>query len=288
MAIPGRRYTISGTGYGIEGKIERVAGDTDVPLDAFLMPCVLASDAVVKDGELIGDPTEGALVVLGEKGGVSAVATREAYPRVATLPFDADYKMMATFHRMKDEAGKDVVRCFVKGAPDQLLARADLRDHAGPGRRPARRRRHAEGLPRRERAPGRQGPAGHGDRPQGLRPGHLRPRRRPAAAPRRDDPPRARRHRRPAAAGGQEVDRGGPRGRDPGPDDHRRPRRHRRGDRPRARHPGPRHHRCRVPGDERRARRSARSTTSASSPASPRRTRSTSSTSCARRATSSP
>jgi len=123
MAIPGRRYTVSGTGYGIEGRIERVAGDTDVPLDAFLMPCVLASDAVVKDGELIGDPTEGALVVLGEKGGVGAVATREAYPRVATLPFDADYKMMATFHRMKDEAGRDVVRCFVKGAPDQLLAR---------------------------------------------------------------------------------------------------------------------------------------------------------------------
>ena len=123
MAIPGRRYTISGTGYGIDGIIARVGGDTDVPLDAFLLPCVLAADAVVKDGDLIGDPTEGALVVLAEKGGVSAVTTREAYPRVATLPFDAAYKMMATFHAMKDEAGKDVVRGFIKGAPDQLLAR---------------------------------------------------------------------------------------------------------------------------------------------------------------------
>ena len=123
MAIPGRRYTISGTGYGIDGIIARVGGDTDVPLDAFLLPCVLAADAVVKDGDLIGDPTEGALVVLAEKGGVSAVATREAYPRVATLPFDAAYKMMATFHAMKDEAGKDVIRGFIKGAPDQLLAR---------------------------------------------------------------------------------------------------------------------------------------------------------------------
>ncbi len=123
MAIPGRRYTIAGTGYGIEGKIERVGGDSDVPLDAFLLPCVLAADAVVKDGELIGDPTEGALVVLAEKGGVSAVATRETYPRLATLPFDAAYKLMATFHAMKDESGRDVVRAFVKGAPDQLLAR---------------------------------------------------------------------------------------------------------------------------------------------------------------------
>ena len=45
-----------------------------------------------------GDPTEGALVVLAAKGGVDPTLTREQYPRVATLPFDAAYKMMATFH----------------------------------------------------------------------------------------------------------------------------------------------------------------------------------------------
>src|SRR5690242_20165128 len=45
------------------------------------------------------------------------------YPRIAELPFDAAYKLMATFHQMKDESSQDVVRCFVKGAPDQLLAR---------------------------------------------------------------------------------------------------------------------------------------------------------------------
>ena len=55
---------------------------------------------------------------------MDAVATRQAYPRIAELPFDADYKLMATFHRMTDPTGRDVVRCFVKGAPDQLLARA--------------------------------------------------------------------------------------------------------------------------------------------------------------------
>ena len=69
--------------------------------------------------------------MLAEKGGLDAVATREAYPRVASLPFDADYKMMATFHRMQDESGRDVVRCLVKGAPDQLLARAALASGAG-------------------------------------------------------------------------------------------------------------------------------------------------------------
>ena len=127
LTIPGRRYTVSGGGYGIEGNIQHTFGLPEVPLDDFLLPMALCADAVVKDGELVGDPTEGALVVLAGKGGLDAATTREQYPRVAELPFDADYKMMATFHRMKDDSGKEVVRCLVKGAPDQLLARAALR-----------------------------------------------------------------------------------------------------------------------------------------------------------------
>jgi P-type Ca2+ transporter type 2C len=123
LTIPGRRYTISGSGYSTEGTIKRVAGQPDVPLEQFLLPMLLASDAVVNNGEMIGDPTEGAMVVLAEKGGLDAEATRTAYPRVADLPFDAAYKLMATFHRMEGENGNDVIRCFVKGAPDQLLAR---------------------------------------------------------------------------------------------------------------------------------------------------------------------
>ncbi|MFD0689063.1 cation-translocating P-type ATPase [Actinomadura fibrosa] len=134
MAVVGRRYAIEGQGYAAEGAINRVAGQPVVPLDPFLLPLVLASDAVIGGGGLIGDPTEGALVALAAKGGIDAVSTREAYPRVAELPFDAAYKLMATFHAMKDEAGRDVVRCYVKGAPDQLLARAAtvLDADAGP------------------------------------------------------------------------------------------------------------------------------------------------------------
>ncbi len=139
MALVGRRYSIDGSGYSTEGNIKRVAGDSDVPLDQVLMPMLLASDAVVEDGALIGDPTEGALVVLAEKGGLDARTTREAYPRVAELPFDAAYKLMATFHRMKDESGRDVVRAFVKGAPDQLLARGTQRARRRPRARPGRR-----------------------------------------------------------------------------------------------------------------------------------------------------
>ena len=64
---------------------------------------------------LVGDPTEGALVVLAAKGGVDPTLTRERYPRVATLPFDAAYKFMATFHRMTDATGKEVIRCLRQG-----------------------------------------------------------------------------------------------------------------------------------------------------------------------------
>ena len=128
MTLPGRRYTISGSGYSTEGTIKRTVGDPDVPLEQFLQPMILASDALVTPlGEMIGDPTEGALVVLAEKGGLDAASTRERFPRVAELPFDTAYKLMGTFHRMQDESGRDVVRCFVKGAPDQLLARATHR-----------------------------------------------------------------------------------------------------------------------------------------------------------------
>ncbi len=106
MVLVGRRYSIEGSGYSAEGRISRVAGLPEVPLDPFLLPMVLASDAVLDGGSLIGDPTEGALVALAAKGGVDAVATRRAYPRVAELPFDAAYKLMATFHAMTDESGK--------------------------------------------------------------------------------------------------------------------------------------------------------------------------------------
>ena len=137
MTAAGRRYAIDGQGYSTAGRITRVGGQADIPLDEFLVPMVLASDAVVRDGELIGDPTEGALVVLAAKGGVDAVSTRERYPRLAELPFDAAYKLMATFHKMTGASGKEVIRCFVKGAPDQLLARAATVYDADAGPVPA-------------------------------------------------------------------------------------------------------------------------------------------------------
>ena len=195
----------------------------------------LCADAEVRDGGLIGDPTEGALVVLAAKGGIDPVATRETYPRVAELPFDAAYKFMATFHRMTDESGKDVMRAFVKGAPDQLLDRSEHRPRRA--RRRSRRPASTSDSSRRT-ARSARGPAGHGRRAARFRPGDVRRRRGDMLDLMQDltllamvgivDPPRA--EAKVAIAKS-------PQRRHPGPDDHRRPCRDRRGDRDGAGHP---------------------------------------------------
>ncbi|MFJ8029825.1 MULTISPECIES: HAD-IC family P-type ATPase [unclassified Streptomyces] len=120
---PGDRYTVSGTGYGLEGRIHHAAGSSPGIEDAIL-PYLIANDARLVDGKVVGDPTEGALLVLGHKAGLDMEATRERFPRLATLPFDPAYKLMATFTRATDEAGRPVVRCFVKGAAPAVTARA--------------------------------------------------------------------------------------------------------------------------------------------------------------------
>src|SRR3954452_7110145 len=129
MAIPGQnRFTVSGEGYGIVGEIRHVGG-SHVELDPYLLPMVLCADAVLDGETLIGDPTEGALIVLGAKGGLDVEETRRAIPRVAEVPFDSDYKFMATFHEMTADDGRPVVRCYVKGAPDVLISRATTLRH---------------------------------------------------------------------------------------------------------------------------------------------------------------
>ncbi len=127
MALPGQhRFAVTGEGYATTGEIKHVGGER-IDLDPYLLPMVLCADAVLDGENLIGDPTEGALIVLAAKGGLDIVQTRQTYPRVAEVPFDSDYKFMATFHDIDG-----VIRCYVKGAPDVLISRgASYRDPGG-------------------------------------------------------------------------------------------------------------------------------------------------------------
>ena len=76
---------------------------------------------------MIGDPTEAAFVVLAAKMGVGAEETRAALPRRAEVPFDSEYKFMATFHDRPDWMTGGVLQAphfmTVKGAPDIVIDR---------------------------------------------------------------------------------------------------------------------------------------------------------------------
>jgi len=127
---PTNRYTISGSGYELEGRVHHAAGSTDTIEDAIL-PYVVASDATLVDGKVVGDPTEGALLVMAHKAGLDIAATRDRRPRLATLPFDPTYKLMAAFTKTTDAAGQDVVRCYVKGAAPAVMSHAATALSAG-------------------------------------------------------------------------------------------------------------------------------------------------------------
>ncbi|MBO2446122.1 HAD-IC family P-type ATPase [Actinomadura barringtoniae] len=120
---PGDRYTISGIGYGLDGNVHHPVGGSPSIEDAIL-PYLVASDAKLVNGKVVGDPTEGALLVLAHKAGLDIDATHERLPRLATLPFDPTYKLMATFNRTTDASGTPVVRCFVKGAAPAVVSHA--------------------------------------------------------------------------------------------------------------------------------------------------------------------
>jgi Ca2+-transporting ATPase len=128
MLAGGDWFRIEGPGYQKTGAILGVAGAEAPDFRRLAMGLTLCTDATVADDEsVIGDPTEAAFVVLAAKMGVDAVQTREALPRRAEVPFDSEYKFMATFHDRTESLAGGILQqphfASVKGAPDVVLER---------------------------------------------------------------------------------------------------------------------------------------------------------------------
>lgn len=130
IIIDDRIINISGAGYKPEGDFTEendVLDPTkDQGLSLILKTGVLSSDAVLnekEDGkwEIVGDPTEGAMIVGARKAGLHKEELEKKYPRIDLIPFDSERKFMAALNETP-ENGREI---FLKGAPEVVLDMCD-------------------------------------------------------------------------------------------------------------------------------------------------------------------
>jgi magnesium-transporting ATPase (P-type) len=132
----GEHYRVSGGGYSPSGEISRLINNTTVEpfenglppvLTACLMAGILCNDSQLKqtgkDWSVVGDPTEGALIAVAEKAGMSQVGLAAAKPRLDGIPFESQYQYMATLHNAGQGAGSPVI--YIKGSVEALLSRCN-------------------------------------------------------------------------------------------------------------------------------------------------------------------
>ena len=127
--LPDRgEISVDGTGYAPQGRLVAADGSvadvSDPALAELLHAAAHCNDAALvapqQDGDdwsVLGDPTEGALLVLAAKAGLDPLTELQTVPRLAELPFDPRTKLMATWHR----SGAATRRVWIKGAPEAVL-----------------------------------------------------------------------------------------------------------------------------------------------------------------------
>ncbi|WP_397569553.1 cation-translocating P-type ATPase [Schlesneria sp. T3-172] len=135
IVVDQRHFQVTGTGYEVEGTFQEgnqtVEASANESLVQALQIGMLCNDAAIeREGDettVLGDPTEAALVVVGEKGGLDRDALADQFPRIGEIPFNSDNKRMVTVHQTSD--GQHIE--FIKGSPGSLLA--DSQHHLRDG-----------------------------------------------------------------------------------------------------------------------------------------------------------
>ena len=127
MYVDDMTVEFSGIGYDPEGEARFAEGHHDSNEATFSLltrACILCNDARLErsdgDWHIIGDPTEGAMIVAAAKAGVSQAETRKDYPRIGEIPFSSERKRMSTVHTTP--SNDRIV--FTKGAPEVVLAKS--------------------------------------------------------------------------------------------------------------------------------------------------------------------
>ncbi len=129
LFMDGQEFMVTGEGYEPEGAIRHLSGEPfemSAGLEHLLAGAVLCNGATLRrEGRtwrIVGDPTEGALLVAAAKGGIERDRLEAAHPFLGEVPFDPERKMMTV---VRQTAAGPVA--FVKGAPDVLLRRCTHR-----------------------------------------------------------------------------------------------------------------------------------------------------------------
>jgi Ca2+-transporting ATPase len=111
-------YEVTGSGYETRGEIKLDGSKVNPSVDALKVFEIglLCNNSKLKGDVVLGDPTEGCLIVSAAKAGLVREKVDTASPRTREVPFSSDRKMMSTLHHTKDG-----VVSAVKGAPDVML-----------------------------------------------------------------------------------------------------------------------------------------------------------------------
>ena len=105
-------YEVTGKGYELKGEIK--GQNAEIKQIAHIS--LLCNDARLDQDNMIGDPTELALIPFAFKAGLVQEKLRESYPRIDEFPFDSDRKRMSTIHRVNGD-----LCLYTKGAPEKVL-----------------------------------------------------------------------------------------------------------------------------------------------------------------------
>ena len=125
VVCAGHVFDVGGVGYAPVGDCSidgRIIDMAHYPALALAVRAgVLCNDARLNEEDglwsVVGDPTEGALLVLGGKTGFTQAQGAQAWPRLDSIPFESEHRFMATWHR--DDNGDAWI--FAKGAPERIL-----------------------------------------------------------------------------------------------------------------------------------------------------------------------
>lgn len=123
LYVGGQKGTVTGSGYSTEGSIE-FTGQNPAGLQRLLEVGVLCNDATLRSDTVLGDPTEGSLLVSAHKAGILPDKLSEQYPRVSEVPFTSERKLMSTVHKTSDGgflvASKGAVEVMLDHCSDYL------------------------------------------------------------------------------------------------------------------------------------------------------------------------